>query len=211
MRCCRQLVDFVRAHVLERHVLSALVIPVVFGLAFPVYWLVVCPHIWALQQRRQQRDGGLLLRPRAWLIGYWLLASAVWLVFLGVCFFRTRSGRRSDRRRVLDGCRKRSDSTEDLCWGDDDRDALSETLLLPSPDYYKVSVSAVQPPSENWRSPATDTQDAFAYYHEHGWDSMLSPTCTAWKQSEEAYLKLLPPLSGRLTSKLFFQYRFVFF
>ena len=33
-----------------------------------------------------------LYDPRSWLISYWLFASLIWIIFLAICFFRTRAG-----------------------------------------------------------------------------------------------------------------------
>ncbi len=78
----RFLLEFFRLHVLDWRTLAALAVPAAFCLAFPVYWLVLAPRVWAGDPQ--------LRRPQTWLIGYWAFAAAVWGVFLVVCFYRSR-------------------------------------------------------------------------------------------------------------------------
>jgi hypothetical protein len=42
--------------------------------------------------------------PRSWLISYWLFASFVWILFLCVCFYKTRSGIRKNTGDSDSGC-----------------------------------------------------------------------------------------------------------
>ena len=43
---CGRVFEFFSIYVLDWHVLSALLIPLLFGLLFPLYWFVICPLIW---------------------------------------------------------------------------------------------------------------------------------------------------------------------
>lgn len=43
---CHHLTDFIRTYVLEWHVLSALAVPLLFCVLFPLYWIIICPRIW---------------------------------------------------------------------------------------------------------------------------------------------------------------------
>ena len=116
--------DFVRVYVFDWHVLSALAVPLLFSALFPVYWMLICPKIW---QKHPGKEGvrprscfpammhgfvkptpfADLYDPRSWLIAYWLFASLVWIIFLGICFFRTRAG---DARVKQSGMRDESSS-----------------------------------------------------------------------------------------------------
>ena len=64
------LADFVRHYVLDWHVLWALSVPAAFAALFPLYWLVVCPRVWAARPDLDQ--------PGSWLLGYWLFACVIW-------------------------------------------------------------------------------------------------------------------------------------
>ena len=40
---CNQLSDFLKIYLFDWHVLSALLIPLLFAVFFPVYWFLICP------------------------------------------------------------------------------------------------------------------------------------------------------------------------
>ena len=126
---CNQLGEFIRVYVFDWHVLSALVIPLIFSLIFPVYWLLICPKIWIFYPE--------LFHPRSWLIAYWLFASFVWFIFLAICFYRTRNDHRQLEKRATG---KKTESTEDL-WSED---RYLPDPYLPAPEYL-VSLNTVQP------------------------------------------------------------------
>lgn len=92
-----------------------------------------------------------LYRPRSWLIGYWLLASIIWFVFLVICFFHMRNGRKlalAMNGQVSNCMRAKSYSTEDL-WNED---AYIPESYLPTPEY-KVNLSHVQPSDPGLKRP----------------------------------------------------------
>jgi len=127
---CNQLSDFLKIYLFDWHVLSALLIPLLFAVFFPVYWFLICPAVWKTDLS--------LYRPKSWLIGYWSLASLVWMVFLVISLFHMRNGQKLAMQ-VRSNCLK-SYSTEDL-WNED---AYIPEAYLPTPDY-KVNMSQVQP------------------------------------------------------------------
>ena len=54
---CNQLSDFLKIYLFDWHVLSALLIPLLFAVFFPVYWFLICP-------------AGKYLFSKAWLATY---------------------------------------------------------------------------------------------------------------------------------------------
>ena len=133
---CNQLSDFLKIYLFDWHVLSALLIPLLFAVFFPVYWFLICPAVWKTDLN--------LYRPKSWLIGYWSLASLVWLIFLVISMFYMRNGHKIAMQ-VRSNCLK-SYSTEDL-WNED---AYIPEAYLPTPEY-KVNTAQIQPLlSSNW-------------------------------------------------------------
>ena len=59
-----------------------------------------------------------LYRPKSWLLGYWLVASLVWMVFLVISLFHMRNGRELAMQARASNCFKKTYSTEDL-WNED--------------------------------------------------------------------------------------------
>ena len=93
---CNHLNEFLRIYVFDRHVLPALVIPLVSSLLFPLYWFVACPAVWAQYP--------WAFRPRTWLVAYWLVASVVWFVSLAVCLCHMHSQGKDHSPRIRGVC-----------------------------------------------------------------------------------------------------------
>ncbi len=74
--------EFFRLYVLDWRTLAAVFVPAAFCLVFPVYWLLVCPRVWAAYPD--------LHRPDVWIVAYWVFAAVVWAIFLIICFYRSR-------------------------------------------------------------------------------------------------------------------------
>ena len=154
---CGQMGEFVRIYVFDWHVLSALAVPVIFSIFFPIYWFVICPQVWT--------DYPEYYEPRSFLIGYWMFALMVWLVFLAICFYKTRTVHESDLGSGIQSGHKRSASTEDL-W--------SEDHYLPQ--YLpEVSVNAVQPDVDSQRSLGEEPVEP----PDETWDYDYEPTSCA--------------------------------
>ena len=85
-----------------------------------------------------------LFMPRVWLLGYWILAAVVWVIFLIICLLHL-NGRKIAMIASQANCNSfmsssRSYSTEDL-WTED---AYIPESSLPSPQF-KVNTSTIQP------------------------------------------------------------------
>lgn len=120
-----QICEFVQVYLLDWPVLSVLLVPLLFSLLFPVYWLIICPQIW--------EENPDLFRPRTWLIAYWAFAFIVWILFLAICFLKSK-----DNNNKIKQC------GEDHKTGLKTEDIWHEDRYLPSPEYM---ISPVQPDS----------------------------------------------------------------